>query len=160
MTDVNADAWATGRSAYELADAVGFGVSAADLDAWAPCSPLDVHWARKHGLDVSTVRRWLTQGVNVQDAVRAQLAGVGLDEVVRWVQAGFAASDAAVAAEASMSLDEARVWREVGFILPDAALLRQDGWTLEHAAAARIEGLDPHGRWSDKPRTGGAGRDR
>lgn len=125
------------RSGYEAADAVGFGLTPDELRRWRPFYPIEIAWARKHGLPLAAARRWAADGVRVHDAVRARGLGLTAEEVRRWTVAGFLPADAVDAYEAGVSLAQAVAWREVGFVLPDAALLIRDGWTLEAATAAR-----------------------
>lgn len=121
----------------ELRDALGYQLTESDLREWHPFYPLEIYWARKHGLALAEARRWSEAEVSVQDAVRATAAGLALEEVRRWLGLGFLAADAADAADAGMSLDTAIRWREAGFLTLDAILLVDDGWTLDQARAAR-----------------------
>jgi hypothetical protein len=121
------------------ADADAYGLTPDDLHTWAPLTPVEIHWARKHGLTPSVARQWALAGLHVCDAVRAVALGMTTEDTRRWTAAHFAPSDAVEAAEMDVSLDVAIAWREAGFILPDAALLIQDGWTLGAATAvARV----------------------
>jgi len=129
--------WADARSDYEAADAAGFGLAPDDLRHWRPFYPIEIAWARKHGLPLAAARRWAAGGVRVHDAVRARALGLTPADVRRWTDAGFLPADAVEANEAGVSLEQAVAWREAGFVFPDAALLIHDGWTLEAAAAAR-----------------------
>lgn len=108
---------------------------------WAPFSPVEADWARKHGLGPEAARAWALEGLRVCDAVRAVGLGLSPADVRTWTAAHFAPSDAVDAAEAGISLETAIAWRDAGFILPDAALLIRDRWTLPEATAARYAGL-------------------
>jgi hypothetical protein len=136
--------WTDARSGYEVADAEGFGLTPEDLRLWRPFYPIEIAWARKHGLSLDAARRWASDGVRVHDAVRALALGMISQEVRRWTDAGFLPEDAVEAREAGISLEQAVAWREVGFVLPDAALLIRDGWTLEAATAARFADVDQY----------------
>ena len=136
---------ATGPGApdtYELTEARGYGLTANDLRSWHPLSPIEIHWARKHGISPDVARHWASEGVGVRDAVRAVKLGIRPEQVRPWAAAGFLPGDAVEATEAKMTLAEATAWRQVGFILPDAALLVRDGWTLAEATVARYAGVD------------------
>jgi hypothetical protein len=125
----------------EAAEAAAYGLTADDLRDWAPFTPVQAHWARKHALSPAVARRWALAGLHVCDAVRAVALGMTPEDTLRWAAAHFAPSDAVEAAEMGVSLDEATAWRDAGFILPDAALLIHDGWTLGEATAARYAGV-------------------
>jgi hypothetical protein len=127
---------------WEAADAAGLGLTAGDLRAWAPLRPLEIVWARRHGMSPPEARRWAAAGVSVRDAVRAAALGIGLDELRRWAAAGFAAADACEAAETGVAIAEAAAWREAGFVVPDALQLVRDGWTLDAAVVARSRDID------------------
>ena len=144
--DTAAAEWADARSRYEAADATGFGLTPEELRRWHPFYPIEIAWARKHGLPLATARHWAADGVRVHDAVRALAVGMTLAETRRWTDAGFLPADAVEAREAGISLERAVAWREVGFVLPDAALLIEDGWTLKAATAARYADVDPDQR--------------
>ncbi|HXM58522.1 MAG TPA: hypothetical protein VOB72_24185 [Candidatus Dormibacteraeota bacterium] len=122
---------------WEAADAAGLGLSTDDVRAWAPLRPLEIHWARRHGMSPPEARRWAAAGVSVRDAVRARALRVDLDELRRWETAGFAAADACEAKETGVAIAEAAAWREAGFVVPDALQLIRDGWTLDAARVAR-----------------------
>lgn len=109
--------------------------------AWAPFTPVEAGWARRHGLGPAAAREWALEGLRVCDAVRAVALGLSPADVRTWTAVHFAASDAVDAAESGISLEAAVAWRDAGFILPDAALLLRDGWTLAEATAARYAGL-------------------
>jgi hypothetical protein len=130
------------RSQIEVCDARGYQLSESDLREWHPFYPLEIYWARKHGLAVAEARRWSEAGVSVQDAVRATGVGLALEEVRRWLGLGFLAADAIEAADAGMPLDTAVRWGEAGFLTLDAILLVCDGWTLDNARAARYSEVD------------------
>ena len=141
--DTAAAGWTDARSRNEAADATGFGLTPDELRRWHPFYPIEIVWAREHGLPLATARGWAAGGVRVHDAVRALAMGMTQAEVRRWTDAGFLPADAVDATEAGISFDRAVAWREVGFVLPDAALLIQDGWTLEAATTARYADIDP-----------------
>lgn len=122
-------------------EARAYGLSRDDLTCWAPFTPVEIQWARKHGLSPSVARRWALEGLHVCDTVRAVALGLAPEDARRWAAAHFAPADAVEAAETGISLETAIAWREVGFILPDAALLIRDGWTLGEAADARYAGI-------------------
>lgn len=147
--------WASARSRPEVCDAIGYRLTESDLREWHPFYPLEIYWARKHGLALAEARRWSDAGLSVQDAVRATAAGVPLEQVRGWLEAGFLAADAAEAAEAGMSLDTAVRWREAGFLTLDAILLVEDGWTLDQARAARYSEVD---RYALRPVAGNGRR--
>lgn len=140
------DTWASVRSRYELSDARGYQLTESDLREWQPFYPLEIYWARKHGLALAEARRWSDAAVSVQDAVRATAAGLPLEEVRRWLELGFLAADAIDAADAGMPLDAAVRWRAAGFLTLDAILLVGDGWTLDTARAARYSEVDRYSR--------------
>jgi hypothetical protein len=140
------DTWVSARSRYEACDARGYRLTDSDLREWHPFYPLEIYWARKHGLPLAEARRWSDAEVSVQDAVRATVTGVPLEEVRRWLELGFLAADAIDAADAGMTLDTAVRWREAGFLTLDAILLVRDGWTLESARAARYSEVDRYRR--------------
>lgn len=119
------------------AEAAAYGLTPGDLSDWAPLTPVQIHWARKHALTPAVARQWAREGLHVGDAVRAVALAMTPADTRRWAAAHFAPSDAVEAAEMGISLDVAIAWREAGFILPDAALLIHDGWTLDEATAAR-----------------------
>jgi hypothetical protein len=140
---VGAREWAaTGLHPDDVADAIGFGLTVEDVLAWAPFRPLEVHWARRHGLSLAEARRWAHEGVPVRDAVRAVAAGLDVDELRRWERRGFNASDAWEAKETGLGVEEAVAWREAGFVVPDALQLVRDRWTLDAAVVARNAGID------------------
>ena len=124
-----------------VAEAAAYRLTPDDLNDWAPCTPVEIHWARKHALTPAVARQWALEGLHVCDAVRAVALGLTPADTRPWTAAHFAPSDAVEAAEMGISLDIAIAWREAGFILPDAALLIQDGWTLDEATAARYAGI-------------------
>jgi hypothetical protein len=134
--------WASARSRAEVCDAIGYRLTESDLREWHPFYPLEIYWARKHGLALAEARRWSDAEVSVQDAVRATAAGLRLQEVRLWLERGFLAADAADAADAGMSLDTAVRWRAAGFLTLDAILLLDDGWTLDQARTARYSEVD------------------
>jgi len=119
------------------AEADAYGLTHDDLSSWAPFTPVEIQWARKHDLSPAAARRWAVEGLRVCDTVRAVALGMAPEEARRWAAAHFAPSDAVEATETGISLETAIAWREAGFILPDAALLIRDGWTLAAAAEAR-----------------------
>lgn len=137
MAGSTAAEWTDARSDYEAADAAGFGLTPEDLRHWHPFYPIEIAWARRHGLPLAAARRWAADGVRVHDAVRALVLGLTPAQIRHWTDAGFLPADAVEANEAGIGLEQAVAWREVGFVLPDAALLIRDGWTLESASAAR-----------------------
>jgi hypothetical protein len=141
-----ADTRVSARSRHEVCDARGYQLTESDLREWHPFYPLDIYWARKHGLTLAEARRWSDAGVRIQDAVRATAAGLPLEEVRRWLELGFLAADAIDAANAGMPLDTAVRWREAGFLTLDAILLANDGWTLDKARAARYSEVDRYVR--------------
>jgi hypothetical protein len=128
-------------SARGDAEAGAYGLTRDDLTCWAPFTPVEIQWARKHGLSPETARRWAAEGLRVCDTVRAVALGMAPEEARRWAAAHFAPADAVEAAETGISLETAIAWREAGFILPDAALLIRDGWTLGEAVEARYAGI-------------------
>jgi hypothetical protein len=149
---VRADEWAaTGLRRDEVADAIGLGLSVAEVRAWAPFRPLEIHWARRHRLSLAGARRWAAAGVPVRDAVRAEAVGLTLAELRDWEARGFNASDAWEAKETGLGIEAAAAWREAGFVLPDALQLVRDRWNLDAAVAARGAGppATPGGRPSE-----------
>jgi hypothetical protein len=130
-----------GHAAWEETEAAAYGLTPDDLTSWAPFTPVEIHWARKHALTPAVARRWALEGLHVCDAVRAVALRLTPEETRRWAAAHFAPSDAVEAAEMGIPLSVAVAWREAGFILPDAALLIHDGWTLSAATAARYAGI-------------------
>jgi len=143
---VSAGDWAaTGLGPFDVADAVGLGLTVAEVVAWAPFRPLEIHWARRHGLSPAEARRWAAEGVPIRDAVRAVAVGLGIDELHRWEAHGFNASDAWEAKETGLDIAGATAWREAGFVVPDALQLVRDRWTLDAAVVARDAGLGRHG---------------
>lgn len=136
-----ADWVATGLDRSEIADAIGFGLDADEVRAWAPFRPLEIHWARRNGLSLTEARRWAAAGVPVRDAIRARAVGLELEELRRWEAAGFNASDAWEARETGAGVAEVSAWREAGFVVPDALQLLRDGWTLDAAIVARNHGI-------------------
>jgi hypothetical protein len=141
MIPVVEDWRATGLDDFEIGEAVGLRLSVEDVLRWAPFRPLEIHWARHHGLSPEETRRWANRGVPVRDAIRARVAGLTLDELERWRAAGFDAADAAEARESGVAIPEAAAWREAGFVLPDALQLVRHGWTLAAASVARNAGI-------------------
>ena len=142
-----ADDWTgTGLREWEIADAVGLRLSPDDVCAWRPFRPLEIHWARRHGLSPEEARRWAAAGVPVRDAVRARAAGLDMDELRRWEAAGFDAADASEAMETGAGVADAVAWREAGFVVPDALQLLRDGWTLDAAIVARNRHLSRYER--------------
>jgi hypothetical protein len=140
---VSADDWAaTGLGPVDVADAIGLRLTVGDVLAWAPFRPLEIHWARRHGLSLAEARRWAREGVPVRDAVRAVAVGLRIDELRRWEEHGFNASDAWEAKETGLGIAEAAAWREAGFVVPDALQLVRDRWTLDAAVVARNAGTD------------------
>lgn len=131
----------TGLDPSEIGDAVGFGLDVAEVREWAPFRPLEIHWARRHGLCLGQARRWASEGVPVRDAVRALAVGLTIHELHRWERAGFNASDAWECKETGVTIPEAMSWREAGFVVPDALQLVRDGWTLHEAIRARNAGV-------------------
>lgn len=129
------------RTDWAEAEAVAYGLTRDDLRDWAPFTPVEIHWARKHALTPALARQWALEGLHVCDAVRAVALGLTPADTRRWAAAHFASSDAVEAAEMGISLALALAWREAGFILPDAALLIHDGWTLAEATTARYAGI-------------------
>lgn len=125
------------RTAAETAEAQAYGLTPDELRDWASFSPIEIYWARKHGVPQAAARSWAREGLRVGDTVRAIALGMKPDEVRQWAAAGFAPSDAVEAKEMGVPLETANAWRDAGFIVPDAALLIHDGWTLEEAALAR-----------------------
>jgi hypothetical protein len=126
----------------EQRDAAALGLTGADLEAWAPCTPLEVYWARKWGLSLAEAQRWRQEGVSAGEAVRANALGLSPDQVRAWTCEGFAPEDACDAQEAGVTLAEAVAWREVGFIAPDALQLIRHGWSLPEAITARYSEVD------------------
>ena len=140
---MSADDWAaTGLDPVDVADAIGLRLTVDDVLAWAPFRPLEIHWARRHGLSLDEARRWAREGVAVRDAVRNVAVGLGVDELHRWQAHGFTASDAWEAKETGLGIAEAAAWREAGFVVPDALQLVRDRWTLDAAVVARNAGID------------------
>lgn len=130
-----------GPTAWAEAEAVAYGLTHNDLRDWAPFTPVEIYWARKHSLTPALARQWALEGLHVCDAVRAVALRLTPEDTRRWAAAHFAPSDAVEAAEMGISLKIATAWRAAGFILPDAALLIHDGWTLGEATAARYAGI-------------------
>lgn len=130
-----------GVTAGEAAEADAYGLTPGDLADWAPFTPIQIHWARKHALTPAAARQWALEGLHVCDAVRAVALRLTPADTRRWAAAHFAPSDAVEAAEMGIALNVAVAWRDAGFILPDAALLIHDGWTLSEAVAARYAGI-------------------
>jgi hypothetical protein len=130
---------------HELKEAAALGLTRADLEAWAPCSALEVYWARKQGLPVEEARRWRGEGIPIRDAVRATALGLTPDQVREWTTEGFAPEDACEARESGVSLADAVAWRAVGFIAPDALQLIRHGWSLPEALRARYSEVDRYG---------------
>lgn len=130
------------RTRDEVCDARGYQLTESDLREWQPFYPLEIYWARKHGLPLAEARRWSDAEVSVQDAVRATAAGLPVEDVRPWIELGFLAADAIDAADAGMALDTAVRWREAGFLTLDAILLVRDGCTLDDARAARYSEVD------------------
>jgi hypothetical protein len=130
------------RDQYELIEARGYGLDDGDLRRWSPLSPIEVHWARKHGLPPAVALRWAHEGVAVRHAVRAVMHGMAPEDVRPWAAAGFHPADAVEAREAGMTLTAAAAWLRAGYIVPDAALLVRDGWTLAEATAVRFADVD------------------
>jgi len=150
IAGMRADEWRpTGLDEYEVANAVGLRLTPADVLEWAPFRPLEIHWARRHGLSLAEARGWAAEGVPVRDAIHARAVGLGVDELHRWQDAGFDAADAWEARETGVTIPEAVAWREAGFVLPDALQLVRDRWTLAAASVARNAGIrrytDLHG---------------
>jgi hypothetical protein len=140
---VGASDWAgIGLDPDDEADAIGFGLTVQDVLAWAPFRPLEIAWARRHGLSPAEARRWAGEGVPIRDAVRAVAVGLGIEELRRWEERGFNASDAWEAKETGIGIEEAAAWREAGFVVPDALQLVRDRWTLDAAVVARNAGID------------------
>ena len=143
---MSADDWAaTGLDAVDVADAVGLRLTVEDVLAWAPFRPLEIQWARRHGLSPADARQWAREGVPVRDAVRAVAVGLGVDELRRWEERGFNVLDAWEAKETGLGIAEAEAWREAGFVVPDALQLVRDRWTLDAAVVARNAGIDRYG---------------
>jgi hypothetical protein len=140
MTPVE-DWRSTGLEDWEVADAVGLRLTVRDVREWAPFRPLEIAWARRHGLPLPEARRWAAAGVPVRDAVRAHAVGLTLNELRDWEAAGFNASDAWEARESGVGIATAIAWREAGFVTPDALQLVRDGWTLPAARVARDAGI-------------------
>jgi hypothetical protein len=136
------------------AEAAAYGLTPDDLSSWAPFTPVEIQWARTHGLGPATARRWALEGLRVCDTVRAVALGMAPEEARRWEAAHFAPCDAVEAAEQGISLETAIAWRDAGFILPDAALLIRDGWTLSDAVDARYAGIPASVRRPGGTRTG------
>jgi hypothetical protein len=144
---VSADDWAaTGLDPTEIANAIGLHLDAGEVIAWASFRPLEIHWAKKHGVSVREARRWAAEGVPVRDTVQAIAVGLTIDELHRWERAGFNASDAWEAKETGVTIAEAVAWREAGFVLPDALQLVRDHWALDAAVAARYAGIRSYAR--------------
>lgn len=128
-------------TAPAAAEADAYGLTHDDLADWAPFTPIQIHWARKHALTPAVARRWALEGLYVCDAVRAVALSMSPEDTRQWAAAHFAPSDAVEATEMGISLSVAVAWRDAGFILPDAALLIHDGWTLTEAIAARYASI-------------------
>ncbi len=132
------EAWrTTGLDDSGIADAVGFRLTVDEVLEWSPFRPLEISWAKKHGLPLAEARRWAGEGVPLRDAVRARAVGLTIDELHAWEAGGFNASDAWEAKETGVTIAEATAWRDAGFVVPDALQLLRDGWTLETAVVAR-----------------------
>jgi hypothetical protein len=129
------------RAAAEEAEARAYGLTEDDLRDWAPFTPVEIYWARKHDLSPAAAGHWAGEGLRVCDAVRAIALGMAPEEVRPWSGAGFAPADAVEGKQMGVPLETAVAWREAGFILPDAALLIRDGWTLDEAVTARYAGI-------------------
>jgi hypothetical protein len=134
---------ATDLNDAEIDDAVGFHLTPEEIVAWAPFPPLEIHWARRHGLSLDDARLWARNGVPIRDAVKARAVGLTLEELHEWERAGFNASDAWEARETGLTIAEAEAWRDAGFVIPDALQLVRDHWTLAAAAVARVRHLRP-----------------
>jgi hypothetical protein len=132
---------ATGLGDGEIANAVGLHLTVADVLEWTPFRPLEIHWARRHGLSPREARRWAREGIAIRDTIRARAVGLTIDELRRWQDAGFDAADAWEAKETGLTIPEAIAWRESGFVLPDALQLVRDRWTLAAASVARYAGI-------------------
>lgn len=142
MAAIDRAAWReTGLDPSEIEDAIGFGIGVADVLAWAPFRPLEIAWARKHGLSLGEARRWASEGVPIRDTVAARAVGLTIEELHRWERAGFDASDAWECRETGVTIPEAIAWREAGFVIPDALQLVRDGWSLAEAEVARSAGI-------------------
>jgi len=138
------DDWGTtGLDEAEVEDAIGFRLTVDDVLAWRPFRPLEIYWAKKHGLSPEEARRWAREGVPVRDAIRARAVGLTAEELRRWRGHGFTAADACEAKETGVSVQEVAAWREAGFVVPDALQLIRHGWTLAEAIVARERHLDP-----------------
>ncbi len=143
IAPVSADDWtATGLDPVDIADAIGLRLTVAEVLAWAPFRPLEIVWAKRHGLPLAEARRWAGEGVAIRDAVRAVAVGLSIDELHRWEEHGFNASDAWEATETGVGIAEAAAWRDAGFVIPDALQLVRDRWTLDAAVAARNAGIE------------------
>jgi hypothetical protein len=125
----------------EAAEAQAYGLTSNDLRDWAPFSPIEIYWARKHDVTPAAARRWAREGLRICDTVRAIALGMNPQEAKPWADAGFAPGDSVEAKQMGVPFEAALAWREAGFILPDAALLIHDGWTLEQAVNARYEDI-------------------
>lgn len=134
--------WKDARSPYEAMDAEGYGLRAEELRQWTPFYPLEIYWAKKHGLPLETARDWAKEGVRVQEAVRAVRLGMTRDDIREWLEEEFSPTDAIDATEARIDLGTAKAWRDVGFILPHARALIEEGWDLEEARRARYIDID------------------
>jgi hypothetical protein len=132
---------ATGLDGIEVENAIGLRLTVDDVMEWAPFRPLEIHWARRHGLSPQEARRWAGEGVPVRDAIRAAAVGLTIDELHRWEGEGFNASDAWEAKETGITIPEAIAWRDAGFVVPDALQLVRDHWSLDAAIVARNAGI-------------------
>lgn len=136
---------ATGLDEHEIRNAAGLGLTVPEVVEWSPFRPLEIYWAKKHGLSLQQARRWAAEGVPVRDAVQAIQVGLTVDEVHAWEAHGLNASDAWEATETGVTIPEALAWREAGFVIPDALQLIRDRWTLADAVIARNDGIDRYG---------------
>jgi hypothetical protein len=143
---VKRDDWSTtGLDESEIEDAIGFHLTVDDVREWRPFHPLEIYWAKKHGLSVEEARRWMQQGVPIRDAIRARMMELTAEEIHHWRSHGFTAADACEAKETGVTIQEVMAWREAGFVVPDALQLIRHGWTLTEAIVARNRHLDPAG---------------
>jgi hypothetical protein len=135
----------TGIDESEVRDAIGVGLAPDDVRSWAPFRPLEIHWARKHGLPLVEARLWAAYGVPIRDTVRARAVGLTLEELRRWQDSGFGAADAWESKETGVTIPQAIAWREAGFVAPDALQLIRDRWTLDEAILARSRDVHRYG---------------
>ena len=73
-----------------VAEAAAYGLTPGDLSDWAPLTPVQIHWARKHALTPAVARQWAQEGLHVGDAALLIHDGWTLDEATAARYAGIA----------------------------------------------------------------------